>query len=104
MQLLQPARKMGSISDDACARELLDTVPMVTRVIREQMRRHRSGLTIAQFRALCFVSMTVDSSLSAVGGFIGVLLPAVGRVVGWVGGERLVKGGGLGEDWADLAI
>src|SRR5207302_1034576 len=40
MQLLQPARKTGSISDDACARELLDTVPMVTRVIREQMRRH----------------------------------------------------------------
>src|SRR5258706_2722470 len=91
MQLLQPARKTGSISDDACARELREMVQMVTRVLREQMRRHRSGLTIAQFRALCFVSMTVDSSLSAVADFIGLSLPAMSRLVDGLVEKRLMK-------------
>src|SRR5258708_38822922 len=82
MQLLQHARKQGQgASDDACARDLLDTVPLVMRIIREQMRRHRSGLTVVQFRALCFVSMTADSSLSAVADFIGLSLPALSRLV-----------------------
>jgi DNA-binding MarR family transcriptional regulator len=68
-------------SNDACARALLDTVPLVIRVIRGQMCRHRSGITIPQFRALCFVRSSSGISLSAVADFIGLSLPAMSRLV-----------------------
>ena len=68
-------------TNDACARALLDTVPLVIRVIRGQMCRHRSGITIPQFRALCFVRSSSGISLSAVADFIGLSLPAMSRLV-----------------------
>src|SRR3982750_3668540 len=80
MQLLSPASKAPP-AEDVCARHLLDTVPLVMRVIRQHMRRHRSGLTVPQFRTLCYVSMTEGSSLSAVAEFIGLSLPAMSRLV-----------------------
>ena len=65
MQLLSPASKAPP-AEDVCARHLLDTVPLVMRVIRQHMRRHRSGLTVPQFRTLYFISVTEGGSLSAV--------------------------------------
>src|SRR4051812_49564867 len=87
MQLLSGATKPQA-SEETCGRELLDTVPLVMRVIRSHMRRHRSGLTVPQFRTLCFVSTTDGSSLSAVAEFIGLSLPAMSRLV-----EGLVEHG-----------
>jgi len=87
MQLLSGASKPHA-SEEVCGRELLDTVPLVMRVIRNHMRRHRSGLTVPQFRTLCFVSTTDGSSLSAVAEFIGLSLPAMSRLV-----EGLVEQG-----------
>lgn len=69
------------VSDDGCARELLDTLPMGMRVIRRHMRRHRSGLTVPQFRTLCFLTTAPGSSLSAVADFVGLSLPAMSRLV-----------------------
>jgi DNA-binding MarR family transcriptional regulator len=80
MQLLQGATKT-EISDDACARELLDAVPLGMRVIRRHMRRHRSGLTVPQFRTLCYLTSAPGSSLSAVADFVGLSLPAMSRLV-----------------------
>jgi len=80
MQLLTETSTAG-VSDDACARELLDTVPLVMRVIRVQMRRHRSGLTVPQFRTLCHVSSADGTSLSAAAEFVGLSLPAMSRLV-----------------------
>jgi MarR family transcriptional regulator for hemolysin len=80
MQLLPPASK-ATASEEVCARHLLDTVPLVMRVIRQHMRRHRSGLTVPQFRTLCFISSTEGSSLSAAADFIGLSLPAMSRLV-----------------------
>src|SRR4051794_535794 len=80
MQLLSPASKTTA-AEEVCARHLLDTVPLVMRVIRQHMRRHRSGLTVPQFRTLCFVSSAEGSSLSAAADFIGLSLPAMSRLV-----------------------
>jgi DNA-binding MarR family transcriptional regulator len=77
--------------DDVCAQALLDTVPLVIRIIREQMRRHRSGLTIAQFRTLCFISTSEGNSLSAVADFIGLSLPAMSRLVDGLVEQRLME-------------
>src|SRR3954451_15009485 len=91
MQLLSPASKRTA-AEDVCAQHLLDTVPLVMRVIRTHMRRHRSGLSVPQFRTLCFVSTSSGSSLSAAADFIGLSLPAMSRMVdGLVGGELLMR-------------
>ena len=89
MQLLSGATKPQA-SEEVCGRELLDTVPLVMRVIRNHMRRHRSGLTVPQFRTLCFVSTTDGSSLSAVAEFIGLSLPAMSRLVDGLVEQRLM--------------
>ena len=49
-----------SISPDTIAREILDVVPIVMRMIRAEMRSQRSAdLAIPQFRALLFISRRI---------------------------------------------
>ncbi len=65
-----------------CAREVLDVVPAVLRPIRQQMRRHRAaGLSIPQFRSLCFVERYDGASLSMVADHLDLSLPTVSRMV-----------------------
>ena len=65
-----------------CARELLDVVPAVMRPLRTQMRSHRAaGLSVPQFRSLCFVERYDGSSLSAVAEHLDLSLPTVSRMV-----------------------
>src|SRR5947209_15174584 len=91
MQLLSPASK-ASPAEDVCARHLLDTVPLVMRVIRQHLRRHRSGLSVPQFRTLWYVSSAAGPSLSAVADFIGLSLPAMSRLVdGLVEGRLMTR-------------
>jgi DNA-binding MarR family transcriptional regulator len=74
---------------ESCAREVLATVPVVMRFIRDQVRRGRvTGLSLPQFRALTFLDRVKDSSLSAVAGHLGLTLPAVSRLI-----NGLVAGG-----------
>lgn len=80
MQSLLNASSFAAL-DEGCAQDLLDTVPLVMRVIRAQMCRHRSGLTVPQFRSLCFISSSKGQSLSNVADFIGLSLPAMSRLV-----------------------
>jgi DNA-binding MarR family transcriptional regulator len=68
-------------SEEACARALLDVVPMVMRVIRHHLVRHPSGLSVPQFRTLCYVSTARGSSLTAAADFIGLSAPAMSRLV-----------------------
>ena len=80
MQSLQTATESPA-SVEACARELLDVVPVVMRVIRQHLIRHPSGLSVPKFRTLCYVSGAKDSSLSAVADYIGLSAPAMSRLV-----------------------
>lgn len=89
MQLLQEASTLAA-GPYLCAQELFDTVPLVMRLIRNYMRRHRSGLTVPQFRTLYYIHATPRSSLSDVADFIGLSLPAMSRMV-----EGLVEKGYL---------
>lgn len=59
------------------------------RFIRVQMRRHRgSDLSVPQFRALAFLSLSPAASLSALADFLGLSLPATSRLI-----EGLVRKG-----------
>ena len=80
MQSLRVAT--NSFLADDCAREVLDVVPAVMRPLRQQMRSHRAaGLSIPQFRALCFVERYDGASLSAVADHLDLSLPTVSRMV-----------------------
>ena len=75
-----------------CARDLLETVPLVMRFIRDQVRQRRAaGLSLPQFRTLAFLNRTKKSSLSAVAGQLGLSLPAMSRLVNGLVDDRLVE-------------
>src|SRR4051812_21242110 len=56
------------------------------RVIRHHLRRHRSNLSVPQFRTLCYVSTAEGTSLSGAAEFIGLSAPAMSRL-----GDGLVE-------------
>ena len=78
---------LSSRSADRCAREILDTVPLVMRVVRTEMRR-RSGevISVPQFRALAFVHRHPGVSLAGVAEHLGVTPPTASTIV-----DRLVR-------------
>jgi len=80
-----------STDNEACARDVLETVPVVMRFIRDQVRQRRATrLSLPQFRALTFVHRTRNSSLSAAAGHLGLSLPAMSRLVDGLVADGLV--------------
>lgn len=78
-------------SADKPAHEVLEVVPIVIRVIRAQMRRHRSlALTVPQFRALVFIGDHAGTSLSQVAEFVGITLPSTSTLVDGLVQRKLV--------------
>ena len=65
----------------ACAASLLQTVPELLWYIRRHMRRHRSGLSVPQFRVLLQIQSNPHISLSAVAEHLGASLPTASRMV-----------------------
>ncbi|MDR3566847.1 MAG: MarR family winged helix-turn-helix transcriptional regulator [Syntrophobacteraceae bacterium] len=79
-------------SPDECARHLLETVPMVMRVIRKEMRaRRESGLSVPQFRVLIYLSRNDGASLSEVAVHLGLTLPATSKMIDVLVGRNLVS-------------
>ena len=67
---------------DETARHLLETVPLVMRTIRSEMRSHRApDLSVPQFRALGFIDRNPGASLSDVTEHMGLALPSVSKLV-----------------------
>jgi DNA-binding MarR family transcriptional regulator len=75
-----------------CAREILETVPLVMRFMRDQVRQRRTaGLSLPQFRTLIFLNRAKNSSLSAVAGHLGLSLPSMSRLINGLVDDRLVE-------------
>jgi MarR family transcriptional regulator for hemolysin len=71
-----------AISTQECAHELLETVPLIMRDIRSQMRnRRRPDLTVPQFRTLSYINRNPDASLSDVANHLGLALPSTSKLV-----------------------
>jgi len=67
---------------DACARELLEVVPLVMRTIRAEMRRQRApGLTVPQFRLLVYLERRQGASLSEAAAYLGLTAPSTSVMV-----------------------
>lgn len=72
---------------EECAGAVMDTVPLVMRLIRAEMRSHRSpDLSVPQFRALLYVYRHTGASLSDVAEHLGLTLPSTSKLV-----NRLVE-------------
>jgi DNA-binding MarR family transcriptional regulator len=75
------------ITPELCAREVMETVPLVMRFIRAEMRSRRApSLSIPQFRVLTFLSRTPGAPLSAVAEHLGVARSTASAIV-----DRLVR-------------
>ena len=80
----------GALRSSDC--QILETVPLVMRFIRDQVRRrHASGLSLPQFRTLVFLQRAENSSLSAVAEHLGLSLPAMSRLIDGLVQDRLVQ-------------
>ncbi len=77
------------LTSDACARTVMETVPMVMRFIRTEMRRNgASALSVPQLRALSFLDRNPGSCLFHVADHLGVTTPTASVIV-----DRLVRRG-----------
>ena len=86
-------------SSDVVAREILDIVPIIMRVIRTEMRNHRSAdLAIPQFRALLFFERNPGSSLLTLANHLGLTPPTVSKMVDGLVLKRLVKRAASSQD------
>ena len=69
-------------SSEACARAVLETLPMVMRAIRAGLRDHATpGLSEAQFRTMLFLHHHRGASLSDLAEFHGLTLSSMSRLV-----------------------
>jgi DNA-binding MarR family transcriptional regulator len=67
---------------EECDREVLETIPLVMRTIREEMRkRHETDLSVPQFRALAYLGNNPNASLSDVAEHVGSALPSMSKLV-----------------------
>jgi len=72
-----------------CAIEVMETVPLIMRFIRSQMRRQGAlNLSVPQFRSLTFLNRHPGASLSDLAEHLGVTRPTASATV-----ERLVQRG-----------
>ena len=72
---------------ELCAREVMETVPLVMRFIRTEMRSRRApSLSVPQFRVLTFLSHEPGAPLSSVAEHLGVTRSTASAIV-----DRLVR-------------
>jgi MarR family transcriptional regulator for hemolysin len=91
MQLLSRASTAVARAD-FCAKQLIETVPLVMQFMRRQMRRASNReLSIPQLRTLYFISIHDHPSLSDAAEFIGLSLPAMSRLVDALVRKELVS-------------
>ena len=81
------AQAATAITPERCAREVVETVPLVMRFIRTEMRSRRAAsLSVPQFRVLTFLSRQPGAPLSSVAEHLGIARSTASATV-----DRLVR-------------
>ena len=81
------AQAVTAITPELCAREVMETVPLVMCFIRMEMRSRRApSLSVPQFRVLTFLSHRPGAPLSIVAEHLGVARSTASATV-----DRLVR-------------
>jgi DNA-binding MarR family transcriptional regulator len=96
----RPANKEGrkklraatAITPELCAWEVMETVPLVMRFIRAEVRSSRApSLSVSQLRVLTFLSRTPGAPLSSVAEHLGVTRSTASATVDRLVRHRLVS-------------
>jgi DNA-binding MarR family transcriptional regulator len=74
-----------------CAEEVMSAVPPVVWYMRRQMRSHRGGLSMPQFRALVRVQQDGAASISSISEHLATSLSTTSRLVSGLVGRGLLK-------------
>jgi DNA-binding MarR family transcriptional regulator len=69
------------VDADACARELLEVVPLGSRWLRAAVRRREPSWSLPQLHTLGFLQLQPGASLSELAGHLGVGLPSASALV-----------------------
>lgn len=81
-----------AVSVEDCAAQIIESVPLVMRLIRAEMRSHRGpGLTVPQFRALGFVRRRPGCSLSDVAEHLGLTMPTSSKMIDRLQADGLIR-------------
>jgi DNA-binding MarR family transcriptional regulator len=76
-------------SPETCASALVETIPQLMRVIRQEMRSHAApALSVPQVRTLAFLNRTPGASLGSLAAHLGVTAPTASTLA-----DRLVQQG-----------
>lgn len=78
------------ISNDRVAALVLEAVPLVMRRIRAEMRAHRAGLSVPQFRALGYLHRHPGASLSDVAEHLGLANASTSKLIDGLVQRKLV--------------
>jgi DNA-binding MarR family transcriptional regulator len=78
-----------AVTPETCASALVETIPQLMRVIRQEMRSHGApALSVPQVRTLAFLNRTPGASLGALASHLGVTAPTASTLA-----DRLVQQG-----------
>ena len=113
MQLLRGTTNSAAKASDAktartlvesAASELVSGVPPVIWFIRTQMRPHRKGLSLQQFRALVLVDRHPEASLSDIAEQLAASLPTTSRLIAGLVAKGMVARKGCSDDRRQLEL
>ena len=102
MQLSHHANKRKQ--EEAAADLVLDAIPSVNRFICKQMRQHRKGLSLPQFRTLLHVDQQPNNSLSSLAEYLGSSASTASRIVSGLVAKGLLSRGGSVDDRRELTL
>ena len=75
----------------SAARQVMETVPLVMRTIRGQLRSHRrADITVAQLRAMGYIDRNAGASLSDLANHIGLSMPSMSKLIDGLVSRKLV--------------
>jgi DNA-binding MarR family transcriptional regulator len=84
--------KHMSVLPEEAALDILETVPMVMRVLRAEMRQHRqTGLSVPQFRSLAFLKGRPGAALNSLAEHIGLTPASTSKLVDGLVERNLVE-------------
>jgi DNA-binding MarR family transcriptional regulator len=81
-----------SVLPEEAALDILETIPLVMRVLRAEMRRHRQpGLSVPQFRTLAFLHNQPGAALNTLAEHLGLTPASTSKLVDGLVGRNLVE-------------
>ena len=81
-----------------CAQRLMDVTPQVMQTFRAEMRRHRPGGSVPEFRVLSYIDRHRGTSLKAVTDHIGLSKASLSKIVARLEQQDLVQRAAAEED------